>query len=197
MGTAILSVRSVGELQSRDARKVLEIYRNLSKSNALMPSTVAFVFDRECLTAEEQRELKNLGEDLVYFLPRRLYENDLLKPAAIAAVVNSIEGFRENAVTPSEVQELIDAKRNDASNFCGRQVPQDASAWTQEIDAAKVLKEIFTTLSEARVAYDKVIHSVALTEFLVEHDPAQLNELAEWLKCLLDHKTSPTKSTAP
>jgi hypothetical protein len=113
-----------------------------------------------------------------------MFENYLLSPPAIAAVANDIQGFRQNPITPEEVLALVEAKRADLRYFCPgiRVVPAD---WVQEIDGATVLKEIFAELSEHRVSYDKVRHSVALTKWLVAHAPQSFQEIIELLVPLL------------
>lgn len=185
MGTAIVGVRQVGDLEGRDAKRVLEIYGSVSRSASLIPPAVGFVFDRECRSPSQQRELNCLGKNLVTFLPRRMYENYLLYPRAIAGVTNAIEGFRPTPITEREIQILIDAKRSVGDYFCSRELPTDPVDWIREIDAARVLKEIFTTLSETRVPFDKVKHSLALTEWIIDNARDELSEIAGLLSKVL------------
>jgi hypothetical protein len=44
-----------------------------------------------------------------------------------------------------------------------------------------LLKECFNTLTESRVAFSKTTHSVQLTEWLLDNEPEQLQELADFL----------------
>jgi hypothetical protein len=48
-----------------------------------------------------------------------------------------------------------------------------------------VLKEVFATLSETRVAYDKVKHSLALTEWIIDNAPEELLGIAALLSQIL------------
>ena len=100
-----------------------------------------------------------------------MYENYLLNPTAIAAVVNGIEGFRPQPVSVQEVSELIEAKRQNLRSYCpgATEIPTD---WIVAIDGTKILREIFQELSEARVAFAKPKHSVAITEWLIKHSPS-------------------------
>ena len=41
---------------------------------------------------------------------------------------------------------------------------------------------MFADLSEARVAYDKVVHGARLTRWLCDNAPEQLEELAQLIK---------------
>jgi hypothetical protein len=186
MGTAIVGVRQVGDLVGRDAKRVLEIYGSLSKGANLIPPAVGFLFDRECRTPQQQRELNSLGKGLVTFLPRRMYENYLLYPPAIVRVANKIEGFNPTQITEAQVGDLIDAKRKVKAYFCGEELPGDPADWIREIDGAKVLKEIFASLSETRVQYDKVKHSLALTEWIIENAPGELAGIAALLNQILN-----------
>jgi len=181
MGTAIVGVRQVGDFESKDARRVLEIYRNLSKCGSLIPPAIGFVFDRECRSDQEQRELNKLGDGQVRFLRRRMYENYLLLPTGISAVVNQIEGFRATAVPEDEIRGFIEARKKDKRYFCRQTLPLDESKWIQEIDGASLLADLFKTLSETRVEYDKVEHAPLLTKWLLENAPGELEELASFL----------------
>lgn len=192
MGTAVVGIRQTGDLQGRDKRRVLEMYRRLSEARTLLPPPIAFVFDQECLTREQKEELHRMDPGSIHFLPRRMYENYLLSPAALAAVMNGIENFRDVPITEEEVsnliaqkrQQLLDQRGRDLLYFCRGtvQVPED---WVRQIDAATLLKDVFQELSGNRVSYEKTTHSVALTEWLIGNSPAELGEIADFLNQLL------------
>lgn len=190
MGTAIVGIQQVGDLQQRDRKRVLEIYRRLAGANSLMPPALAFVFDSECLTQQQKKELESMLPGSVHFLPRRMYENYLLDPDAVAATVNAIEGFSHNPIQAAEVTALFAKKRPETKSavqlryFCDRTtaVPTD---WELAIDAAKLLSDAFNELSETRVSYEKTKHSVAITKWLLENKPEALKELADFVDKLL------------
>jgi predicted ATPase len=94
MGTEILGIRQTGDLEGRDAKRVFEIYRTLTKGASLLPPAVGFILDQECRSESAKKELFKLSGELAIFLPRRMYENYLLNPNAIVEVANTIEGFR-------------------------------------------------------------------------------------------------------
>ena len=98
--------------------------------------------------------------------------------------MNQILYFRDQRVSEEEVGALIDVKRADLRYFCcgAKAVPVD---WAKEIDGARVLKEIFSELSDTREAYVKTKHSVAITEDLLKRDPQKLKEIADLLTDLL------------
>ena len=127
-----------------------------------------------CLSAPEARTCRRAPS----------YENYLLDPAAIAAVANSIEGFRQTQVSADEVHRSLEQKQQDLRYFCKgmRQVPAD---WASNIDGASVLGDIFKEISENRVVYKKTSHSVALTDWLIQNNPEKLREVADMLAVLL------------
>jgi len=48
----------------------------------------------------------------------------------------------------------------------------------QDVHGAKLLETIFNEFSECRIEYDKVKYGVALTEWILEHSPTDLTEVA-------------------
>jgi hypothetical protein len=185
MGTAIVGIRQVGDLEGRDAKRVLEIYNSLSKAASFLPPAIGFVLDRECRTAQQRQDLNRLSKNLIVFLPRRMYENYLLHPPAIVNVVNGINGFSSTPIAESQVSELIEKMRSAGSYYCGLEAPRDSTQWIREVDGARVLKEVFAALSQTRVSYDKVKHSVALTKWIVDNAPSELDGIAALLNQIL------------
>jgi hypothetical protein len=184
MGTAIVGIRQTGDLEGREAKRIFELYRRLSHASTLLPPAVAFVLDSECKTPEEMAELRQLSGHRAVFLHRRMLENYLLVPSAIAAVANKIEGFRDTPIRDEEVGALIQAMRQDTAYFCRgtTQIPAD---WAAAIDGAKVLRDIFRELSCTRVSFEKTTHSVAIVEWVIKNQPQHLEELQLLLVSLL------------
>jgi predicted ATPase len=189
MGTTILGVRSTGDLGTKDAARVFEIYNELSASGSLIPPAIAFILDPECSSQQKLNDIKKLSKNLAVFLPRRMYENYLLNPGAIAAVASQVEGFREHGVTAEEVGAAIDAKRGERRYYCTDD-PNEKSdeLWVRRIDGAGVLRDIFGELSENRVRYDKIKHSTDLTRWIIQNSPSDLREVADLLKGVLAKK---------
>ena len=109
-----------------------------------------------------------------------MYENYLLNPHAIAAVVSEIEGFRDSPVTPEEVEHWLQCHRSDRKYYDSNigEAERRGDRWIQIADGAKLLETIFEDFSEFRIEYDKVKYGLALTEWLLEHAPADLTEVA-------------------
>jgi hypothetical protein len=185
-GTEILGIRQAGDLESRDAKKVFEIYRNLTSGSSLLPPAIAFVLDQECRSENAKRELRTLSGNRAIFLRRRMFENYLLNPTAIAHVANAIEGFRSPPLTADEVTGAVEQKLNNTSYICSPANVRDSAERLRVIDGARILKEIFAEFSETRVPYEKVRHGIALTEWLIENAPADLQEVRDLLAQALD-----------
>jgi predicted ATPase len=189
MGTAILGVRSTGELGTKDATRVFEIYNDLSASGSLIPPAIAFILDPECSSQQKQDDIRKLSKNLAVFLPRRMYENYLLNPAAIAAVASKIEGFREPPVTADEVRAAIDSMRGERRYYCTDDPDERGDeVWLRRVNGAGVLHDIFGALSENRASYDKVKHSTDLTRWLIQNSPAHLREISNLLREVLAKK---------
>src|SRR5260370_17971966 len=101
-GTKIIGVIQTGDFESRHSRLILQIYDRLSRGSGLIPPAVGFIFDREGRHQQAQEDLIRQSQSKAVFLPRRMYENYLLNPLALAAVVSAIGGFRGSRVTPAE-----------------------------------------------------------------------------------------------
>jgi hypothetical protein len=170
MGTTVLGIRQTGDLEGHDANRIFALYRRLTEGKSLLPPAIAFVLDKECMTEQQIKEMQARSQGLAVILPRRMYENYLLDPPIITRVVNEIPNFRDKSVSENEVRTLIDAKRSDPSYFCPgtKAIPAD---WLVHIDGARILKEIFSELSETREKFVKTRHSLAITESLLANSP--------------------------
>lgn len=186
LGTAIVGVKNTGDLEGKHAKKVYEIYSRLSGAFGLIPPALGFIFDREGRSEKERDDIRRMSSGLVTFLPRRLYENYLLNPNAIAAVVNGISDFRSAPVTAEEIQKWLDSKGKDKKY--GKS-PEDTvggeEPWVIYVHGAKLLADLFSFLSEARVSYVKTEHSVKITEWLIENAPEELQEVADLINSKL------------
>jgi predicted ATPase len=187
-GTVILGVVCVGDFEKRRGAKfVFDVYRRLTRAEAILPPAVGFVFDRE---DRKDSDIENIGREsghAVTFLPRRMFENYLLNPKAITAVMSSLEGF--DRVTLDSVNNWLAENGHDAAYFTPLKAPAVddgfGGRWPIDVSGSKLLADLFSRLSETRVAYDKTTHGFALTKWLLEHEPDSLQELAEILSKLL------------
>lgn len=183
LGTAVVGVKNTGDLEGKHARRIYEIYEKLSRASALIPPAIGFIFDKEGRSDKERADLQRMSGGLVTFLPRRLYENYLLNPKAIAAVINKIKGFREPPVEVDEIQAWLD-KEGNGEKYCKLAETQEGEAkesWLIYVHGANLLRDLFSSFSEARVSYVKTEHSVKITEWLIENAPEELKEIADFI----------------
>ena len=148
------------------------------------------MLDSEGRAEREFEDLKRRTHNPVEFLPRRMYENYLLHPEAIAIVINKKDESREEPFTSTEIQEWIDKKKQEG-HYLAKGVQKEGlsdSEWLCKVDGANLLKSLFTEFFEARVEFSKTKHSFELTEWLVEKEPDRLSELAEFLQNVLDRE---------
>jgi predicted ATPase len=191
-GTEILGVRQTGDLDSRDAKKIFEIYRNLASGGSLLPPAIAFILDQECRNEDAKRELVSLSGNRARFLPRRMFENYLLNPTAIAHVINVIDDLRPSPLTSDEVSGAIESRLSNAAYFCANSRGIELTNRLSMVDGARILKEIFSELSETRASYEKVRHGIALTEWLIANSPTDLREVTKMLQDALGPGVAPS-----
>ena len=182
-GVSIVGVLHTGDFDAKkDTRSVFRIYERLTQQgSALLPPAIAFIFDREIRPEKDRADLERESKGRVHFLGRRTYENYLLHAGAIAAVLNEHPPFTEAPTTREHVQKWLD-KHIREPKYYGKAKTQD---YPQDIDAPKLLDDLFLELSENRLAYNKVEHSLALTEWLLAHAPEELKELSALLDKVL------------
>jgi predicted ATPase len=185
-GIQILAVKNTGDLEGKRAEVIFDIYDKLSGGNSLFPPAIGFIFDRELRKEQDMKELKKRSQKPVNFLDRRMYENYLLHPKAIAAIINADDKDRTRPLSCTEVKEWIDnAKKKNCYLPKDGNKPSD-SDWLCQVDGAKFLKDLFSELSQARVEFRKTRHSPRITEWLIENEPEQLSELRNLLVRLLE-----------
>jgi hypothetical protein len=186
LGTSIVAVRSTGEIGSSGpgARAMWDVYRRISTANALLPTTIAIILDREGLSQTKMDDLTKESKGLIKFLPRRAYENYLLDPVGIAAVLNKLPTFFEDPIEGAAVRTWLDMHCQERRYFAPyRPVPIDDPTWIIHINAPKLLNDLFSDLSATREVYRKMDHSIGLTDWLLENNPATFEELTRLLSC--------------
>ncbi len=181
MGTAVVGIRRVGDLEGRDAERAFEMLNTLSAGPSLVPPAVGVVLDSECRTDEQKTEMSRRRGQRVHFLPRRMYENYLLDADGIADVLNRLDVGRAAPLSAAEVERAIEPMRRDRGLLCGGTRDGDADQWEQHVHGAEVLSILFSHLTEARVSFDKVRDCFALTEWLAQKKPEALHEIADLL----------------
>ena len=190
LGKTIAAVRNVGDFEgNRPSAKIIwEIYSQLSKSNALIPPAIAFVFDREQRTEAERNDLIDRSRGKLKFLPRRRYENYLLVPEALIAILSTLPSFQGATLAVDGVREWLESNGGNRTYFVEpvERIDVTNRSWLVNVNGAKLLKDLFASLSESREEYRKTVHSVQLTEWLIENNPGALDEIKHLLASILE-----------
>ena len=183
LATAIIGVLNPGDFEGRHSEVTLRIYRRLSRSTALLPPAIGFIFDREGRSDSEMQDLVRESDGKVRFLSRRMYENYLLNAEAIVHVVSQLEEFSGQRINPEDVSSWLEDNRWAPRYFDSvNALPaRDHDAWLRQVHGAKLLNDLFSTLSGGRYTYDKIRYGLALTNWLVQNRPEELNEVAQLL----------------
>jgi hypothetical protein len=179
---SIVSLVAVDDLTGRSPRPKLswDVYKKVSTGNALIPPALAFCFDREGRKPTEMDDLVRTSGGLAKFLPRKMYENYLLHPGAIADVLSAVMG---DAIVESDIAKWLADQKEAARHFQGE--PKDDADWAANVDAASLLHDLFAELTAAMAEFRKTEHSVALTKWILENDPTHLDELCLFVRSLV------------
>jgi hypothetical protein len=165
------------------ASLILELYQRLSQGTALVPPTVAISLDRETRTARDMEDLDRASKGLVKFLPRRAYENYLLSPRAIGWVLR--QSIPEAGPSDDQVADWLEEHRGESEHRDQYALSHSEADWRETVNAPKLLYNLFMDLSKSAVEYRKTVHSVKLTDWLLENDPEQLRELLAYVDSLV------------
>ncbi|OYD90238.1 chromosome segregation protein SMC [Nostoc sp. 'Peltigera membranacea cyanobiont' 210A] len=186
-GTSILAVKNTGDLDGKRAELIFDIYDKLSGGTSLFPPAIGFLFDSEGKSENKLLDLQKRSKRPVKFLPRRMYENYLLHTDAIVNIINEDDECREQPLTNEEVEEWLNKKKQE-----GMYLPKDIkiqkisdTEWSCKVDAANLLKDLFSTFCETRLVFSKTTHSFKLTQYLVDHNPDSLLEIANLLETIV------------
>lgn len=182
LGVQVLGVVSTDELAHKQAERMFDIYGRLSGGNALLPQALAFVLDMEERNEAQREDIERRSGGKIRWLPKRMYENYLLVPWAIAELINREDAERSTQVTKDEVSEWI--KGEGARSKYHRPLtpcPSTSPKWEMNVRGANILADLFDHFTECRVRYSKVAHGEALTEILINNPTPDLVELARML----------------
>lgn len=176
---ALAPLRNTGDLEGRHAAAIADIYRNLTTSHAIIPTSVALCLDGDKAGVENIKQLATAFGS-VHFLPRRCYENYLLDPRALTAILNCFEHLRSSPTDIDAVKSWI--MKNGVDPKYGAVGQEVFSAeWLKSVDAPKLLNALFEAFTEATETFRKPLHSVQLTHWLLEKDPDALKELVDFV----------------
>jgi hypothetical protein len=181
----ILAVRDTGSFKRRKIAEIVDLYRKLSMGDALLPPAVLFLFDRDGRNEQEIQDVQRESKGKVRFLPRRLYENYLLNPTAIAHLYNETGSEFEIATTAADVECWLTAN---GSRYVSAKPPPAplSNAWRQTVDGASLLEDLFAALSDSRLEYKKTTHTPRLTVLVNEIEPEAGKTILQLIADVID-----------
>jgi hypothetical protein len=183
-GVAIAPLRSTGDLEGKHAEACADIYRNLSSAGSILPVNVAISLDGDKRGNARVASLEMVFGKIIRFLPRQMYECYLLQPEALASLLNALPTFTGAPTTSEAIENWMHAEGNKTKYGATAVTPMSAE-WLSRVNAARLLDDLFQSLSGAKEIYRKTTHSVWLTRWLVENDKACLNELLTYVSELI------------
>jgi len=179
-GVAIAPLRNTGDLESRHGEAIADIYRNLSSAHALLPIPIAVSLDGDKQNMPNKSILERAFGEVLHFLPRRCYENYLVHPGAISNLLNATPTFKNAPTNETVIRDWIRQHGNDAK-YGATSSETFSSAWFVEVNAPRLLDDLFQELSRAQEIYRKTLHSPLLTKWLIENDRASIEELITYV----------------
>jgi hypothetical protein len=127
-------------------------------------------------------DIKRGNHPRVEFTKRRMFENYLLSPRAIAAILRITDCEPPINVSPEAVQAEIDVLRAQAEMYePSKNVPAGVE-WENEIDAGRLLAKLFAKFTDTKVHYRKPVHGLQLTEWICINEPDRFGDLITTLK---------------
>ncbi|MBN2502311.1 MAG: AAA family ATPase [Anaerolineales bacterium] len=188
LGTTIVGVLQVGDFEGRHSKTIFEIYKRLCEGKGLLPPAIGFIFDREGRNQQERDDLERQSSGLVLFTKRRMYENYLLNPDAIAQLMTELEDFSEDPITKDDVENWIEINMWDDKYFEQKfsDEQRNKDAWGREVHGAKLLQDMFKDLSGHRYTYNKIEHGKLLTSFIIKIAPEEFDDIVQMLGSVLD-----------
>lgn len=189
--TQIAKVWQTSDLEAKnitELKRIVETYRHVSSggSNSLAPKALGFFIDREDRSDDQISRMKQIERGKIGFTNYRHYENYLLHPQGISEVLNASDSSGETRVSVEQVHEYIETYKNEKKYVAQKLTESKTRPYLATIDAANLLKDIFSHFSEKRVGYQKTTHSVELTKWLLANDPEHLNPLIEELTAFIE-----------
>jgi ABC-type molybdenum transport system ATPase subunit/photorepair protein PhrA len=185
-GLKILHVADTGAFERNDAEHAIRVYNRLASGVGLLPPALGFLFDREGRTKAQCDQIIERATKPVRFLVRKMVENYLLHPEAIAKIMAEDDPDHAEVYAAPAIAAWIDEaytaqKQRSTKAQAGGAALSDAS-WLAKVDAPVLLRKLFSKLSETRLSYDKVSHGRRIVSQILVSEPAFLAPLWEELK---------------
>lgn len=168
--TAVLRVERTGTFSRKgvDPAEVAKLYSRLSTSSALVPPMTCILLDAEDRPIAERERITAESQGSLRFLPRRMLETYVLDADAIATHLTAL-----GCTTSGSLVERA------LVNHLGT---HPTKALLADVDGAKVLKDIFSTLSDSTIEFRKTRDVPSLMTWIIRHRAERLSDLQNFLR---------------
>lgn len=186
-GTMITAVTKTGDFnRKRDREIVYEVYNRLSRAAATLVVATMFSFDTEELGEADKEKMINDSGGRLIFLPRRHIECYLLDPEAIANIIIAKDPSSADVVTSDAVTEkLAELAGNQKFKIAEWSGNADDPIWQAKVDAAKLVEQAVSEISENRATFQKKKDTLTLIQDIVARDKEVLRPLFEYVDRLV------------
>ena len=158
-GCRFIPVVSTADLSrnSIKAQVLVDIYRSICCSNAILPPIVAISLDRESLSDEQIAAMQARFQGKVHFLERRCVENYMIRIEAITSVLIE-DGF---SAEPSETMRRVGEWLNQNGGHISYKAKLEwdgnieNAQWLKKVDGAKLLSSLFTDITDSKHVFPK------------------------------------------
>ncbi len=182
--TAIKRVSSTADLAGKFGGKLIEICKGLSEAGGLIPFSAGWILDREGRSDDVCSKMEKAG---ITFLKRRMYENYLLVPAAVVALVGYLQNMwpesaqQTERCTETTICHWLETHARD-QKYAGDGISPEAlsgDGWITQAHGAKLLHNLVRHFAGSSYDYsnNKALYGVYMTEWIVEHAPQELDEI--------------------
>lgn len=184
LGFVPVSSASDFDAKGRSVKSILEIYQHVVRSAAPLLRGMAFGVDREGnsddVVASTQRSKTKLR-----FLPRRCFECYLIHPEAIAATITELDGRQLSTI---DVETFILQHGGDVKYKARSAWKNNLSdpIWLKKVDAANLIADCFSELTENRTEFKKTRDSVQILKKVLSIEPAAIAELTSYVEGLVE-----------
>lgn len=180
----IAPLRATGDLEGPYADSTLDIYAALSRGGAILPTTIAFSFDREKMNDSQVRDLKKRLGGLAHVLPRSMIENYLLDHDAINDLLRN---RNIDQISNKPLIEMIHLAISEQPKILpkGIEINQQNPDFLAKVDGARMISSIVHQISDGRYEYRKVQDGPILLTWLLNNKPESVQELTLYVRDLL------------
>jgi hypothetical protein len=187
-GTIFTSVMATGDFMAkrRDKELVYQIYRRLSQVAVPLVVSVAFSFDSENLTEPEKQKMCLESQGAMRFLPRRLIECYLINADAIAAFIAERDGEPTQIDGRAVAEKLVALANTEKYKIAEWSGSLEEPAWLSKVDAANLIQDACSLLTEHRVTFNKKDDTLKLLQLVNSANSAQIAELCQYVCSLVD-----------